>query len=109
VSRKVLELSKDKFGSNVVEKCFSHGDSLDRQLLFEIILGLGQYTVVDPPLVEMMKDEYGNYVIQKMVEFCTIIQKRTLRSRIQLLGVSARTSPFTKYTLDRLEESIRPN
>lgn len=69
----IVNFSKHKFASNVIEKCIKNGTLEQRQLIWrEVMLGnedLGKETVEDDsPLALMMKDQYANYVIQKLVE-----------------------------------------
>lgn len=35
----VVQMSQHKFASNVIEKCLEHGDSVERDLLIEEIVG----------------------------------------------------------------------
>lgn len=69
----IVNFSKHKFASNVIEKCIKHGTLEQRQRIWhEVMLGnedLEKETVDDDsPLALMMKDQYANYVIQKLVE-----------------------------------------
>lgn len=69
----IVSFSKHKFASNVVERCIKHGNlEQDRRILHEVMIGnedLEKETVDDDsPLALMMKDQYANYVIQKLVE-----------------------------------------
>lgn len=69
----VVNFSKHKFASNVIEKCIKFGNTEQRRrILQEVMLGnedLEKETVDDDsPLALMMKDQYANYVIQKLVE-----------------------------------------
>lgn len=65
VMSQLLTLSKHKFASNVVEKCIEHGTQQQRSAIRV------QLTTVGPdgtsPLQLMMRDQYGNYVIQKLL------------------------------------------
>ncbi|PNH42684.1 hypothetical protein VD0004_g4658 [Verticillium dahliae] len=65
VTSQLVTLSKHKFASNVVEKCIEHGSPEERKSIRE------QLTTMGPdgtsPLQLMMKDQYGNYVIQKLL------------------------------------------
>ncbi|CUM62714.1 uncharacterized protein PRCAT00000270001 [Priceomyces carsonii] len=69
----VVNFSKHKFASNVIEKCIKFG-TLDqrKRILYEVMLGNEDFEVDvvsdDSPLALMMKDQYANYVIQKLVE-----------------------------------------
>ncbi|RKF80664.1 putative pumilio domain-containing protein [Golovinomyces cichoracearum] len=65
VTQKFLEFSKHKFASNVVEKSIIFGTEEQRRLMVSIL------TAVDidgtSSLQLMMKDQFGNYVIQKLL------------------------------------------
>lgn len=67
---KVLELSNHKFASNVVEKCLEYSLSAIKYDLIDEIIGdyEDEQLSLDSPLTQMMKDRYGNYVIQKAIE-----------------------------------------
>lgn len=69
----VVNFSKHKFASNVIEKCIKHGTLEQRKhILHEVMQSnedLDKDTVDgDLSLAIMMKDQYANYVIQKLVE-----------------------------------------
>lgn len=69
----VVNFSKHKFASNVIEKCIKFGSNQQRrQILHEVLLGNEDLAIElvedDSPLALMMKDQYANYVIQKLVE-----------------------------------------
>lgn len=69
----IVNFSKHKFASNVIEKCIKHGTVEQRKrILHEVMLGnedLEKESVDDDSsLALMMKDQYANYVIQKLVE-----------------------------------------
>ncbi|KAI0128524.1 armadillo-type protein [Xylariales sp. AK1849] len=60
----LLILSKHKFASNVVEKCIEHGTEDDRVAIrIKLTTPLPDGT---SPLQSMIKDQFGNYVIQKL-------------------------------------------
>ena len=73
----VVQFSKHKFASNVIEKCIKFGDINQRKrILHEVMLGNetilgdddidGEPVKEDSPLALMVKDQFGNYVIQKI-------------------------------------------
>lgn len=69
----VVNFSKHKFASNVIEKCIKYGTlSQRKRILREVMLGNEDFNVElvsdESPLALMMKDQYANYVIQKLVE-----------------------------------------
>ena len=61
-SGKVAELSKQKFSSNVIEKCIRCADMDTKRILVEELLDA-------EALETLMRDSYGNYVIQTALEF----------------------------------------
>ncbi|RDA87594.1 hypothetical protein CP532_3998 [Ophiocordyceps camponoti-leonardi (nom. inval.)] len=65
VMAQLLTLSKHKFASNVVEKCIEYGTAEQRTAIrkqFTATAGDGV-----SPLQQMIRDQYGNYVIQKLL------------------------------------------
>lgn len=58
-----LTLSKHKFASNVVEKCIEHGTAAQRLAIREQLTTAGSDGTL--PLQQLMRDQYGNYVIRK--------------------------------------------
>ncbi|KAF6793058.1 mRNA binding protein pumilio [Colletotrichum sojae] len=65
VTAQLFTLSKHKFASNVVEKCIERGTAEERTGLVEQVTSQSE----DGPssLQLVMKDQYGNYVIQKLL------------------------------------------
>ena len=63
----VVQLSRHKFASNVVEKCLAYCDSDDRDALIREMLGPDE---ANEPLLAMMTDQFANYVVQKLLEIC---------------------------------------
>ncbi len=54
----LLELGKQKFSSNVIEKCLEHNFSDIKQAMVKEILSASSF-------YDFLLDQYGNYVIQK--------------------------------------------
>lgn len=94
VKGQVLQLSKHKFASNVVEKCVAYGSKEDRQALID--------EVVTPkidgssPLISMMKDQYANYVVQKMIDVVDGEQRDVLVEKIRPHLASLRRFSYSK-------------
>ncbi|CAG8970864.1 hypothetical protein HYALB_00000843 [Hymenoscyphus albidus] len=65
ISAQLLTLSKHKFASNVVEKSIQFGTAEQRKGLVAQLTAL--HSDGSSPLQLMMKDQYGNYVIQKLL------------------------------------------
>jgi hypothetical protein len=87
----VFELSKHKFASNVVEKCVAFGSFNDRQRIIDEIMEVNSDS--SSPLLAMMKDQFGNYVIQKLLEITEGEQRAQLVAKIkpQLLALKRYT------------------
>ncbi|TEA03257.1 Pumilio-like protein 2 [Colletotrichum sidae] len=66
VISQLVNLSKHKFASNVVEKCIQYGTAEERKGIQEQITSPAS-SDGSSPLQQMMKDQYGNYVIQKLL------------------------------------------
>ncbi|KAK9168383.1 hypothetical protein Syun_000523 [Stephania yunnanensis] len=77
----IVEMSQQKFASNVVEKCLTFGGASERQILVNEMLGT---TDENEPLQAMMKDQFANYVVQKVLETCDDQQRELILSRIKV-------------------------
>ncbi|KAG6004291.1 hypothetical protein E4U21_001188 [Claviceps maximensis] len=113
VMAQLLTLSKHKFASNVVEKCIEYGSAEQRTMIREQLTAVGSDGT--SPIQQMMRDQYGNYVIQKLLaqlqgserellvedirpQFCAIRKNGTSRQLTaleKLLGLPM-DSPLTK-------------
>jgi hypothetical protein len=62
VRGQVLQMSKHKFASNVVEKCVTFGTKQDRQLLIDEVITVKADGT--SPLVVMMKDQFANVCVE---------------------------------------------
>ncbi|KAF8982104.1 mRNA binding protein puf3 [Haplosporangium bisporale] len=97
----VLPLSKHKFASNVVEKCVAYGSKLDRQRLIEEVIT----TKPDgtSPLVFMMKDQFANYVVQKMLDVVDGEQRDILVAKIKPQLGSLKKYTYGKHLITKVE------
>eukprot|EP00481_Brizalina_sp_1-RS-2013_P003040 TRINITY_DN8239_c0_g1_i1.p1 TRINITY_DN8239_c0_g1~~TRINITY_DN8239_c0_g1_i1.p1 ORF type:complete len:226 (-),score=37.69 TRINITY_DN8239_c0_g1_i1:522-1199(-) len=68
----ILNLSRNKFGSNVVEKCLIICKEKDIDILLnKLLVKQGKKML----FVDMIQDKYANYVIQKLLNISTHKQK----------------------------------
>ena len=71
VANNVVEYSKHKFASNVVEKSILYGSKDQKDLIMSKILPKDKNHALnledDSPMILMIKDQFANYVIQKLV------------------------------------------
>lgn len=65
ITAQLLTLSKHKFASNVVEKSIQFGTDEQRKAIVAQLTAM--HSDGTSPLQLMMKDQYGNYVIQKLL------------------------------------------
>lgn len=61
----ILSLSCHKYASNVIEKAVGCGTSEERALLVQAVMGGPDEQ--NPPLLTMIKDKFGNYIIQRVI------------------------------------------
>jgi mRNA-binding protein PUF3 len=66
VRAKILTFSRHKYASNVVERCLTYGNDGQRRELVEAIIA--KDNLGENQLSHLLKDGYGNYVIQKLLE-----------------------------------------
>nr|XP_043620566.1 pumilio homolog 5-like [Erigeron canadensis]XP_043620567.1 pumilio homolog 5-like [Erigeron canadensis] len=97
----VVQLSQHKFASNVIEKCLEYGDSNARGVLIEEIVGLGDNS---DNLLAMVKDQFANYVIQKILQTCTADQRELLLGRIKVHLNSLKKYTYGKHIVTRFEQ-----
>ena len=74
---KILQLSQHKFASNVVEKVVEFGTLEHRAWIVEEVCA--EATTLET----MMKDQYANYVVQKILDVCDPQQRELLVARIR--------------------------
>uniref|UniRef100_A0A8B9RQQ7 Pumilio RNA binding family member 2 n=1 Tax=Accipiter nisus TaxID=211598 RepID=A0A8B9RQQ7_9AVES len=82
---KVLALSQHKFASNVVEKCVTHASRAERALLIDEVCC--QNDGPHSALYTMMKDQYANYVVQKMIDMAEPAQRKIIMHKVHEVSV----------------------
>ncbi|CAK42288.1 uncharacterized protein An15g01180 [Aspergillus niger] len=83
VMSQLLTYSKHKFASNVVEKSIEYGEESQRRQMISTLTSVNERG--DSSLISLMRDQYGNYVIQKILGQLddTSEEKYSLAVRIQ--------------------------
>ncbi|KAH6897243.1 armadillo-type protein [Thelonectria olida] len=81
VLSQLLTLSKHKFASNVVEKCIEFGTAEQRSAIRERLTAVGSDGT--NALQQMIRDQYGNYVIQKLLSQLEGTEKELLVEEIK--------------------------
>ncbi|XP_042044040.1 pumilio homolog 1-like [Salvia splendens] len=100
---KIVEMSQQKFASNVIEKCLSCGAHEERQALVHEMLGS---TDENEPLQVMMKDQFANYVVQKVLETCDDQQLELLLNRIKVHLNALKKYTYGKHIVARVEKLV---
>ncbi|KAF8077239.1 hypothetical protein N665_1054s0016 [Sinapis alba] len=97
----IVQLSLHKFASNVIEKCLEYGGRIERDLIIKEIAGPDESY---DSLLMMMKDQYGNYVVQKIFETCSVDQRVVLVSRVRMHASALKKYTYGKHIVTRLEQ-----
>ncbi|XP_061110487.1 LOW QUALITY PROTEIN: pumilio homolog 1 [Conger conger] len=103
----VLGLSQHKFASNVVEKCVTHASRAERAMLIDEVCSMN-----DGPhsaLYTMMKDQYANYVVQKMIDVAEPTQRKIVMHKIRPHMATLRKYTYGKHILAKLEKYYMKN
>lgn len=100
---KVPQLSSTKYSSNVIEKCMEKADDkLRDQIIYEIVNA--------DSLIGLMKNKFGNFVIQKALSLSTLQIKEELVARLQqnipLLSSKKLKATWIKTLEDMKNENI---
>ncbi|XP_037668424.1 pumilio homolog 2 isoform X7 [Choloepus didactylus] len=104
---KVLALSQHKFASNVVEKCVTHASRAERALLIDEVCC--QNDGPHSALYTMMKDQYANYVVQKMIDVAEPAQRKIIMHKIRPHITTLRKYTYGKHILAKLEKYYLKN
>lgn len=99
----IVQMSQQKFASNVVEKCLSFGNAEEREILVNEMLGT---TDENEPLQAMMKDQFANYVVQKVLETCSDQQREHILSRIKVHLNALKKYTYGKHIVARVEKLV---
>jgi len=107
----VLKLSQHKFASNVVEKCVTHATRAERSYLIDEVCNTGgfQGDANHSTLLILMKDQYANYVVQKMIDVAEPSQRKILMHKIRPHINTLRKYTYGKHILAKLEKYFMKN
>ncbi|KAF7831057.1 pumilio-like protein 1-like isoform X1 [Senna tora] len=99
----IVQMSQQKFASNVIEKCLTFGTPTERQVLVNEMLGS---TDENEPLQVMMKDQFANYVVQKVLETCDDQQLELILNRIKVHLNALKKYTYGKHIVARVEKLV---
>jgi len=107
VCQNMLQMSKHKFSSNVVEKCFMYALGGEKDILLDHLLQIDKNN--SSPLVEMVRDPFGNYVIQKILEVTTVAQRNRLINHLIEFVPNLSRLMFGKHIIAKIEKITGTN
>ncbi|XP_068639998.1 pumilio homolog 1-like [Aristolochia californica] len=99
----IVKMSQQKFASNVVEKCLTYGGPEERQHLVNEMLGT---TDENEPLQAMVKDQFANYVVQKVLETCDDQSRELILARIKVHLNALKRYTYGKHIVARVEKLV---
>ncbi|KAE9596154.1 hypothetical protein Lal_00030987 [Lupinus albus] len=99
----IVQMSQQKFASNVIEKCLTFGTPTERQALVDEMLGS---TDENEPLQVLMKDQFANYVVQKVLETCDDQQLELILNRIKVHLNALKKYTYGKHIVARVEKLV---
>ena len=94
---KICELSMQKFSSNVIEKCIRCAEMSTKAAMIEELLDVEQ-------LERLMRDSYGNYVIQTALEFAPPELCMHLIDAMRPILPQIRQTPYGRRIQSKVQE-----
>ncbi|KAI0205520.1 ARM repeat-containing protein [Astrocystis sublimbata] len=90
-------LSRHKFSSNVMEKCLrcSSDDAKDKMVSELLVPG---------EMERLLKDNFGNYVVQTALEYSTVHMKHNLVEAIRLMLPTIRGTPYGRRLAAKIQQ-----
>lgn len=99
VTAQLVNFSKHKFASNVVEKSIQFGNTEQRKKIIATLTVLNDKG--ESPISTLIRDQYGNYVIRKLV--LALLQKSRTNFLLEKLLTQLKETEY-----DELVELIKP-
>lgn len=114
-----VDLARHKFASNVIEKALQNGTTQDKQIILNELINdtdSGSSSIIDPysdditnPLILLVRDQFGNFVIQKIFDCLDTQQCDTLIQSIKQHINVLRKLPYSKHILSKIDKLSRSN
>ncbi|KAI1724370.1 pumilio-family RNA binding repeat domain-containing protein [Ditylenchus destructor] len=105
IKGEVLKYAQHKFASNVIEKCLTCGNNSHKSALITEVCS----DCNPPPLLEMMKDQYANYVVQKMLDVADSAHRKKMMLAIKAHIPALRKFNYGKHIITKLEKYFQKN
>ncbi|KAI9836195.1 MAG: hypothetical protein M1819_001532 [Sarea resinae] len=90
-------LSKQKFSSNVIEKCLRTADHNTKQLMIEEMLNPNE-------LEKMLRDSFANYVVQTAMDYADPETKSRLVESIRPILPAIRSTPYGRRIQGKIQD-----
>ncbi|KAI1408162.1 ARM repeat-containing protein [Hypoxylon sp. FL1857] len=94
---RVSQFSRHKFSSNVMEKCLRCGNDQSKDMMVKELLMPGE-------LERLLRDNFGNYVVQTALEHCTPHMKIPLVEAIRPIVPQVRTTPYGRRLQAKIQQ-----
>ncbi|KAI6191819.1 Maternal protein pumilio [Aphelenchoides bicaudatus] len=104
IKGKVMTYAQHKFSSNVIEKCLTCGNNNHKTILITEACGDGMNSSGQPLLLEMMKDQFANYVVQKMLDVADSNNRKKIMLAIKPHIPMLRKFSYGKHIIAKLEK-----
>lgn len=111
VQQFLATMSCHKYASNIVEKSLQQANDEEKVMFINMVLGETPPPGCDyvdpnnPPLLTMMKDKFGNYVVQKLMQIAEGDQKLLLEQKLNEFLPVLEKLPYGKHILFALKET----
>ena len=96
------EFSIHKFASNVIEKCIRGATPQERDEIFSEVIGFGD-RFEKKRILKMVGDQFGNYVIQRIIEFGSDSQRDAIYDVVYYNYDLLYSNNYAKHVITKLE------
>ncbi|KAH9078272.1 hypothetical protein Ae201684P_019363 [Aphanomyces euteiches] len=97
----IVRFSYHKFASNVIEKCLMYASVEQLHVIMRHVMDASDG---ECPLQVMMKDQYANYVVQKLIDVADASERDKMVAIIKTQATLLKRFTFGKHILNRLEK-----
>lgn len=102
--KNILPLATHKYASNVIEKALTCSNEEERTALVAAIIG--EQGDPHPPLLTMMRDRYGNYIVQKVISLAYGANRDLLLWRLhEHMPALKKSNTYGKHIISALERA----
>jgi pumilio RNA-binding family len=100
----IRDYSLHKFASNAIEKALTFGTQQQRMDIINEILDEDDNN--QEVLLSMVKDKFGNYVVQKIIEYSDKETQKNIVNRIANSSYIKKKDGFSKHVINYIEKLI---